>query len=257
MRRFLEGILMILSIVLLSISIYFLMGMFAQEKHDRDVYEKVIEIYENAEEQTGEDEDRESEEEKQVQINAGLLALHEENPDCIGWITIEGTVIDYPVMYHPGEKNYYLHRDFDGNYSAAGSLFISEICDPQNCDNLLIYGHHMNSGSMFAALEGYKKHDFYEKHPLISYSTLHGEETYQVIAAFSTPVYTGKDFAYYSFSKAVDARDYDNYIRTCKSLSYYETGFSAEYGDRLLTLSICEYSHKNGRMVVVAKKLEP
>lgn len=257
MRRFLEGILMIFSIVLLSISIYFLMGMFAQEKHDRDVYEKVIEIYENAEEQTGEDEDRESEEEKQVQINAGLLALHEENPDCIGWITIEGTVIDYPVMYHPGEKNYYLHRGFDGNYSAAGSLFISEICDPQNCDNLLIYGHHMNSGSMFAALEGYKKHDFYEKHPLISYSTLHGEETYQVIAAFSTPVYMGKDFAYYSFSKAVDVRDYDNYMRTCKSLSYYETGFSAEYGDRLLTLSTCEYSHKNGRMVVVAKKLEP
>ena len=152
MRRFLEGILMILSIVLLSISIYFLMGMFAQEKHDRDVYEKVIKIYENAEEQIGENEDRESEEEKKVQINAGLLALHEENPDCIGWITIEGTVIDYPVMYHPGEKNYYLHRDFDGNYSAAGSLFISEICDPESCDNLLIYGHHMNSGSMFAAL---------------------------------------------------------------------------------------------------------
>lgn len=256
MRKYLEGILMVLSIVLLSISIYFLMGMFAQEKHDRDNYKKVLEIYENAEEQAGEDEDGKPGPGKQVQADAGLLALHEKNPDCIGWITVEGTAIDYPVMYRPGEKNYYLHRDFDGNYSAAGSLFISEICDPEDCDNLLVYGHHMNSGSMFAALEGYKDYGFYEKHPLVSYSTLHGEETYQVIAAFSTPVYTGKDFAYYSFSKAADAEDFDNYIRTCRSLSYYETGFTAEYGDRLLTLSTCEYSHKNGRMVVVAKKMQ-
>lgn len=254
MKRFLEGVLMIVSIVLLSISIYFLMGMFAQEKHDRDAYEKVLEIYESSEESTGQD--GQTEQTGHEQVNTGLLALNEKNPDCIGWLTIEGTVIDYPVMYRPEDKNYYLHRDFEGNYSASGTLFISEICDPEDGDNILIYGHHMNSGSMFASLEGYKSYEFYEEHPLISYSTLHGDETYQILAAFSTPVYTGKDFAYYSFSKVVNAMDYENYIRTCKSLSYYETGISAAYGDRLLTLSTCEYSHKNGRMVVVAKKLE-
>lgn len=257
MRKFLEGILMVFSIVLLSISIYFLMGMFAQEKHDRDAYGKVLEIYENAEDQNDDpDGEGQPEDTEGNRIHAGLLALHEKNPDCIGWIRIEGTAINYPVMYHPEEKNYYLRRDFDGNYSVSGTLFISEICDPEHCDNLLVYGHHMNSGSMFAALEGYKDYDFYKEHPLISYNTLHGEETYQIIAAFSTPVYTGNDFAYYNFSMVTNAEDYDNYIKTCKSLSYYETRIAAEYGDRLLTLSTCEYSHKNGRMVVVAKRLK-
>lgn len=255
MKRFLEGLLMMLSIVLLTISIYFLMGMFLQDKHDRDVYERVQGIYKSAEDMAEPDDD-DNNSEKEKQINAGLLALHEKNPDCIGWLKIEGTMVDYPVMYRPGDKNYYLHRDFDGNYAASGALFISEICDPEDCDNLLIYGHHMNSGTMFAALEGYKKYSFFQEHPLISYSTLQGEEMYQVVTAFSTPVYTKNDFAYYNFSKAVSMMDYENYITKCRSLSYYETGISVEYGDRLLTLSTCEYSHKNGRMVVVAKKVQ-
>lgn len=244
-----------LSIVLLTISIYFLMGMFLQDKHERDAYERIQGIYNSAEDMAEPDDD-DNNPEKEKPVNAGLLALHEKNPDCIGWLKIEGTMVDYPVMYRPGDKNYYLHRDFDGNYAASGALFISEICDPEDCDNLLIYGHHMNSGTMFAALEGYKKYSFFQEHPLISYSTLQGEEMYQVVTAFSTPVYTKNDFAYYNFSKAVSMMDYENYITKCRSLSYYETGISVEYGDRLLTLSTCEYSHKNGRMVVVAKKIQ-
>ena len=84
-----------------------------------------------------------------LEVDAGILALHEENPDCIGWLTIDGTRIDYPVMYRPGDKNYYLHRDFNGEYSANGCLFLAEECVPGNSDNLIIYGHHMNSGKMF------------------------------------------------------------------------------------------------------------
>ena len=188
-------------------------------------------------------------------IHSGLLALHEKNPDCVAWITIEGTVIDYPVMYRPGQKNYYLHRDFNGKHVSAGALFIAENCDPDDSDNVIIYGHHMNSGKMFAALNKYKKQSFYEEHSRIVYETLNGQETYEVMFAFTTPVYTGNDFAYYAFSKAKSAEEYDAYVTACRERSLYDTGVTAQYGDKLLTLSTCEYSQKNGRMVVVARKI--
>ena len=188
-------------------------------------------------------------------IHSGLLALHERNPDCVAWITIEGTVIDYPVMYRPGQKNYYLHRDFNGNHASAGALFIAENCDPDDSDNVIIYGHHMNSGKMFAALNKYKKQSFYEEHRRIVYETLHGSETYEVMFAFTTPVYTGHDFEYYAFSKANSAEEYDAYISACRERALYDTGVTVRYGDKLLTLSTCEYSQKNGRMVVVARKI--
>lgn len=253
MRKWLAGLLLVCSIVLLSISIYFLMGMYREEKQDSQTYDRILEIYENPKEK--EDEPAKPEENGEVEVNAGLVALHEENPDCIGWVTIEGTMVDYPVMYHPQEKNYYLKRDFYGEYSANGCLFIAEGCEPDTCDNLIIYGHHMNSGKMFAALDGYKSEEFYEEHPRILYSTLHGDEVYQVIAAFATPVYTGKDFAYYDFTKAENEAAYDSFLMDCMERSFYDTGGTAVYGDKLLTLSTCEYSQKNGRMVVLAKRL--
>ena len=252
MRKWLAGIVLFLSIVLLSISIYFLMGMYQQEKKDDRTYQKISDLYEN-EDFDGTEEPETTEEES---INAGLIALHRENEDCIGWIKIEGTAIDYPVMYRPQEKNYYLHRDFYGEYSANGSLFLAEECVPGISDNLIIYGHHMNSGKMFAVLDEYKSFEFYQEHSMICYSTLYGDEKYQIIAAFATPVYTGSDFAYYGFIQAKDKNEYEEFIRACKSRSFYDTGLQAHFGDKLLTLSTCEYSHKNGRMVVVAKKVE-
>ena len=242
---------MIVSIILLTISIYFLMGMFIQERQDNQLQQELQELMQEKEDEPGENSSGDS----FIEVDAGILALHEENPDCIGWLTIEGTKIDYPVMYRPGDKNYYLHRDFNGEYSANGCLFLSEKCDPEISDNLIIYGHHMNSGKMFAALEGYKQQAFYEEHPLILFNTLHGKETYQVMAAFSTPVYTGNDFAYYTFTKAENEGEYQAFINAIMERSFYETGITAVYGDKLLTLSTCEYSQKNGRMVVVAKQV--
>lgn len=259
MRKWLAGLLLICSVVLLSISIYSLMGMFLEEKRDDTLQEQLKEIYENMEQEKAQDEPEgdviSDGEAVPFVVDAGLLALHEENPDCIGWLTIPDTMIDYPVMYHPEEKNYYLKRDFNEEYNANGCLFLSEICDPETSDNLIIYGHHMNSGKMFATLEGYKGQEFYQEHPLITFNTLHGKETYQVIAAFSTPVYTGNDFPYYAFSKAENREEYQSFVEAVKGRSFYETGYTAAYGDKLLTLSTCEYSQKNGRMVVVAKKI--
>ena len=178
---------MIVSIILLTISIYFLMGMFIQERQDNQLQQELQELMQEKEDEPGENSSGDS----FIEVDAGILALHEENPDCIGWLTIEGTKIDYPVMYRPGDKNYYLHRDFNGDYSANGCLFLAEECVPGDSDNLIIYGHHMNSGKMFADLEKYKDKGFYEEHPTILFRTIWGNEQYQIFAAFTTPVYTG------------------------------------------------------------------
>lgn len=190
------------------------------------------------------------------EVHSGLAALHQKNRDCIAWITIEDTAIDYPVMYRPQSKDYYIYRDFYGERSSSGSLYISEICDPDTCDNLIIYGHHMSSGTMFAALDKYKKQSFYEAHPTIRLERLSGVETYEIVFAFTTPVYTGNDFKYYAFARAANEAEFNAYIANCQARALYDTGKTASYGDKLLTLSTCEYSQKNGRMVVVARRMD-
>ena len=105
---------------------------------------------------------------------------------------------------------------------------------------------------MFAQLEDYKDEDFYKKHKQIELETLQGHEEYEIIAAFTTPVYTDHDFEYYKFTTTENPAEFDNYVRQCKEKSIYETRKTAQYGQRLLTLSTCEYSQKNGRMVIVA-----
>ena len=235
MKKWLAGLLLFSSIVLLTLSIYSLMGMYMEEKKDNQIYETIRNIYEKP---TRTEPFQEEKGNPIEAVDEGLLALHGENPDCVAWLAVEGTVIDYPVMYRPQDKNYYLKRDFYGEWSANGSLFVAEHCDPDACDNLIIYGHHMNSGKMFAALEDYKSETFYQEHKYISLKTLHGNEKYEIMAAFSTSVYTKSGF-----------------VSECKERSLYETGCQAGYGEKLLTLSTCEYSQKNGRMVVVAKQI--
>lgn len=248
MRKLFSGIMLLLSLFCISVSIYMLAGMKLEDQKSDNAFEEIREVFDQEY-----PEDSKDNSENELNINPGLLELHEKNPDCVGWIQIEDTHIDYPVMYHPEEKNYYLRKNFNQEYDISGTPFISEICDPEDFDNLIIYGHHMKSGAMFADLDKYKSESFYQKHKRIIYSTLHGDEIYEVMACFAVPVYTGNDFTYYAFTKAETPLEYKNFVDTCIKKSYYNTGVMAEYGDQLLTLSTCEYSHKNGRMVVVGK----
>lgn len=257
MRKIFAGLLLVLSLIIFGISAFYIGNYLMQEKKTDDTYEILRDILDSDENTEQDDVNLESEDDVQVvEIDEGLKKLHEENPDCIGWIHIEGTAIDYPVMYHPEEKEYYLHRNFYKEYDYSGTPYLAEICDPEGSDNLIIYGHHMNRGTMFADLERFKSEEFYHEYSMIELKTLHGNEEYQVIAAFAVPVYTGTDFAYYDFSKARNALEYAKYVEECRKRSYYDTGIAAFYGEKLITLSTCEYSHKNGRMVVVGKKIE-
>ncbi len=181
--------------------------------------------------------------------------LYLQNEDMVGWLSVAGTTINYPVMQTPNEPNYYLKRNFEKEYSDLGTPYIQENCDLANSDNLVIYGHHIKGGKMFGALEDYKSQSFYEEHKAIQFDTLTEQGEYEIAAVFKTVAYSSAGFRYYDFVDAENEEAFNAYIEKCKELALYDTGVSAKYGDRLITLSTCEYSAQNGRLVVVAKKV--
>lgn len=179
-----------------------------------------------------------------------------QNPDIAGWIKIEGTKLDYPVMYTPAEEDKYLHADFDGNWSVGGLPYLEEACilEPES-DNLIIYGHNMANGTMFNTLMSYDQKTFWEQHPTIKFSTLYEERTYEIVAAFYDRVYYKYEdcFKFYQFIDAENEADFNEAIAYFKDTGLYDTGVDAKYGDSLITLVTCAYHVDNGRFVVVAK----
>lgn len=189
-----------------------------------------------------------------------MAQLYAENKDIVGWIQIDGTEIDYPVMYTPEDGQYYLYRNFDkeDDPTQEGCIFVDEHCtvDPRST-NLLIHGHNMKNGTMFHTLLSYKDESFYKEHPIINYKTLYEEQQYEIAYVFLSQVYNVDDdvWKFYKFYNADNAQQYDEYIDHCKELELYDTGVTARYDDDLITLTTCEYSTENGRMVVVARRV--
>ncbi len=182
--------------------------------------------------------------------------LAEENPDLVGWIRIGGTKVDYPVMQTKKVPEYYLRKNFHKEYSLAGTPFMQADCVIGESDNLIIYGHHMKNGQMFGGFESYKKKDYYEDHKYVRFDTLTHRGVYKIFCVFKTTVYDEVGYKYYQFVGGYgDEKAYNEYIKNILSLQLYDTGITAEFGDELLTLSTCEYSAENGRLVLVCKKI--
>lgn len=198
-----------------------------------------------------------------VDIDGALVqkryaSLYRKNHDFIGWLSIEDTNIDYPVMQTPDDEEYYIHRDFYGDYSSAGTLFVDSSSNVQKpSDNILIYGHNMKTGKMFHDLLKYESEDFYKNHKYVQFNTIYGNATYEVIAAFRTNILSPEEegFRYYQFFDAASEADFMQFVSGCKAMTSYNIDTSAQYGDSLITLSTCAYHTENGRFVVVAKKI--
>lgn len=181
--------------------------------------------------------------------------LLRENSDAIGWLTIDGTGIDYVVMHAPDTPDKYLHRDFYGNESRWGTLFVAEDCDVQTSDNIIIYGHHMRDGSMFGELAKYESADFCKEHATVRFDTIYGPGRYEVVAVVRTDVSLGSSaFPYYSYTQANDPDALAEYADYLEQNRIYDTGRTIQPGDKVLTLSTCNYHTANGRLIVVCRK---
>ena len=227
---------------------------YADEKQSAEAFDNIAALVQDETPPADEPQESESPQPEQTAFEK-YAAVYEQNSDFVGWISTPGTNIDYPVMQTVDNPNYYLKHSFEKQYSDYGVPYVQENCGLEFSDNCVIYGHHMNNGSMFADLCKYESEDFYQSHKTIRFDTLSGFGEYEVVAVFKTAAYSEQGFKYYHFVNAEDETAFNEYISKCKELALYDTGVTAEYGDRLITLSTCEYSRQNGRMVVVAKKI--
>ena len=162
--------------------------------------------------------------------------LKRENKDCIGYLEVPGTSISYPIMQTRDNPNYYLNHDFDKNYSFYGTTYLSAYCDLKKSDNLIIYGHNINGGKMFGALEQYKDKDFFDRHRKI-YFTADRRREYEVFAVMSVNV---KKFKYWKFIMARDEKDYNEFVEKVLEHSLWSTEEKLKHGEQMLMLSTCD-----------------
>jgi len=187
-----------------------------------------------------------------------LEELQKENEEIIGWLQIEGTNINYPVM-QTDNNDYYMNHNYKKEYSAPGSLFLDKDFDLINgSSNYLIYGHRNKNGLMFEDLLKYENEDFYKEHKKVKFTTNKEDAEYEILAVFYSRLYykSEKDvFRYYYFVNAQNEEEYNDFVENAKKASIYDTGVDAKYKDQLLTLSTCAYHTEDGRFAIVCKKI--
>ena len=185
--------------------------------------------------------------------------LKKENSDIVGWLEIENTNINYPVLQGT-DNEYYMTHNYKKDKSKNGSIFLNNEYDwsiPSS--NLLIYGHNLNNGTMFQELLKYADESFYIEHPIIHFTTTKEDAKYEIISVFKSRVYYKSEenvFRYYYFINANSEEEYNQFVSDAKKASLYNIDATAKYGDQLITLSTCSYHVKDGRFAVVGRKID-
>ena len=258
------NLILILLIVILAISSYFFIKEIADNKKENNIYEELQNVIQNNIPDSNENEFKDISTDNLSNLsykaksanNYNLESISKINTDVIGWLKIDGTNINYPVMQN---GDFYLHRNVYKNYSSSGTPYLAEHCNLKKSDNLIIYGHHMKNSTMFSNLDNYKNYNYYKNHKYIKFYTLGDNKTiennYEIVFAFKTVAYSDKGFKYYNYTKFYDENDFNSFVEKCRNYEFYNTNINVSYGDKLITLSTCEYSQKNGRMVIIAKKI--
>jgi sortase B len=189
-------------------------------------------------------------------IDVDFNQLLSECPDIVGWIYSEGTKINYPVVQSLRDnpitaEYYYLYRDIHGNYSGNGTPFLDVKCAGDFTDyNSIIYGHHMNDGSMFASLDGYRKQGdtYYQEHPVMYLNTPTQNYRVDLFAGYLTDA----DSSTYTVSFP-DTSSFLLYCQEMKAQSNFKSDVKIQPGDRIITLSTCAYDWYDARYVVQGK----
>lgn len=271
MKKALYTILIILLVVVFGVSAFQVGRYFLESREQANRFNDLSAIVQSAKEaaatettaDSGEtkpqstDETEEPTEPTEPSILPWYQDLYDMNQDLVGWIKIEGTKIDYPVMQTSVDnKDFYLRRNFDKQTSSQGCIYVREECDVfAPSDNLTIYGHNMKDGSMFACLHDYKDKSAWENNSLIFFDTLYEYHVYKIFAVFKTTTSIGEGFSYHQMVDANSEEDFNEFIANCKELALYDTGITPVYGDKVICLSTCEYTQTNGRLVVAAVRI--
>lgn len=187
-----------------------------------------------------------------------------DSPDCVGWIKIDGTTVSYPIMQHEGDGEYYLHRDYKGEYSFYGTPFLDIRCTTES-DNCIIYGHNINSHKMFGALHAYSNQEYYKAHSDIQIRFGENIYTYHIVAVIPTDT----SDKLYDFTEVGNWDEYKEYVELILNEASYKTGmgekierelFQSTSGQLLkkyqfVTLSTCRtWVGRDERMLIITIK---
>ena len=183
-------------------------------------------------------------------IYVDFTQLQSENPDVVGWIYSENTKINYPIVQdHNNDNYYYLHRDIHGDYSGNGIPFMDVKCARDfSSYNTIVYGHHMNDGSMFASISDYRTEGYYAEHPTLYLNTPGQDYRIDVFAGYVTDA----DSNTYIISFP-DTSSFQLYCQDMKAQSDFVSDVVIEPGDRIITLSTCSYEYYDARYVIQGK----
>ena len=280
MKKKFRIILLILLVNIMVTSILYLINYYRKTNNDNEIFKSLEQVGTNKKElesSSFEDDSELSNNVENNQIDNGtsnrqnstskskttnyssldLKSLKIKNGDTEGWIKIDGTRINYPVMQN---GDFYLHNNFYKKYSISGTPYLASYCNVNSSDNLIIYGHHMSNGSMFAGLDIYKTYNGYKNYKYIKFFTLIDGKTienqYEVVGAYKVQPNIEVANILYGTTKFRNVEEFNKYKNVLKNKSLYDTGANLNYGDKFITLSTCEYSQKNGRLVVVGKLIE-
>ena len=255
--------------ILIILSLIYIINFFSlkQEAKEQSKLLTAIDIYETEStkeviQNISEDEEEAIEENIEEQKNETermlqVKELQQQNADIIGWIEIENTNINYPVLQGT-DNSYYMTHNYKKEKNKNGSIFLNADYNwniPSN--NLLIYGHNLGNGMMFQELLKYEKESFYQEHPVIRFTTAEEDAEYEIISAFKSRVYYKSEknvFRYYFFLNSESEEEYNQFVKNAKNASLYSIDATANYGDQLITLSTCSYYVEDGRFAVVGRK---
>ncbi len=185
--------------------------------------------------------------------NIEYVKLKEKNSDFVGWLTVDGTNIDYPVMQSADAPEFYLKHNFNKDEDRHGIPFVSQSSSVPNGDNIIIFGHNMKDGTMFSELQKFVSAEFCEENHGIMFNTLTTSNVYDVIMVFKISESDTENFKYYTYT-SFDNITADEYLSAAKQYAIWSNNKSISNDAELLTLSTCEYTLDSGRLVIIAEK---
>ena len=253
-KRKILGVLIIIFALVLGVSLYKFISIRTQGAKEEKAFENLREnIISTAEDEKTSDL-KEDKKEEDHETFTKYKDLYDINPDFCGWLKIDGTAIDYPVMDTPDEPRFYLRRGFDKEYSLSGTPFVG-LNGNVDTDMFIIYAHNMSNGTMFSKLDSYKDQEFFESHKTFSFTTINEERTYEVFASLKVKVPVENDLAYYEYSGDLEDGDYEDLVNylTANSLISAEGPSDRE---QILILSTCSYHTEDGRFIIAAKRID-
>ena len=193
---------------------------------------------------------------KNLKVLSEYRELKKQNPDLVGWLRVPGADVDLPVVQK--DNSYYLTHAFDGSVDTNGTLFVDQRSDIVNpTTNTIIYGHNMKSGLMFGSLKRYLDEDYFNANRTIQFDTIYEKRTYELVAVCLTEVEYQDDsnFRYYNFITAQNQSEWDVFVRNITQLEAFDSGVALRAGDEVLTLSTCNSYTEDGRLFLVAKRI--